>query len=81
MALFDYINPFAFFIAFAIGLLYHYMTTPPPEIVTKFPNPYDNDTTYTDKTGMCYKYRVTKTACPQDGGMIKDAWETAVGQP
>jgi hypothetical protein len=74
MALLDYINPFAFFIAFAIGLFYQFMITPEPEVVTKYPSPYDSDDIkYTDKSGMCFKYRVTKSACPQDGGMIKSA--------
>ena len=69
----DKIHPFYFFLAFAIGLMYCYVTKPRPELVLKFPSPYNaGKITYSDKAENCYKYRADKVNCPTDKNAIKD---------
>lgn len=69
----DKINPFYFFLAFAVGLLFCYISTPKPEVVLKFPSPYNaGKVTYTDKANSCYKYKAEKVECPANKAMIKD---------
>lgn len=60
------IDPLYFFVAFCIGLLYTYISTPNVETVVKYPTPF-NDLTYTDKSGTYYKFRVVETPCPETG--------------
>ena len=58
------ISPFYFFLSFAIGLLVVYVITPPPEIVLKFPSPYNaGSIIYKDQTDTCYKYTADKVKC------------------
>ena len=40
-----------------------YITVPLPEIVIKYPNPYDNNTVYQDSANMCYVYDSKKVNC------------------
>lgn len=71
--LFDKINPLWFFLAFAIGLLYCYISKPAPQIVMKFPSPYNaGKVTYKKEDGSCYKVRANKSECPLDKSKIKD---------
>lgn len=66
------INVFAFFMSFAIGLLYCYVTTPPPEIVYKFPSPLNSGkVVYKESNNKCYKYNAEKVACPINRNIIK----------
>jgi hypothetical protein len=60
------IDPLYFLIAFCIGLFYTYISQPNIELVTKYPTLY-NDLTYVDDAGVCYKYQVVETPCPNDG--------------
>lgn len=70
---FNKINPFYFFLAFAIGLLFCYVTNPKPELVMKFPSPYNaGNVTYSDKADNCYKYKADKVDCPADKALVKD---------
>jgi hypothetical protein len=66
-----YINPLYFLVAFAIGILYTYLSTPPIVTVVKYPTP-DNagQITYRDQAGVCYRYRVVSTACPANPHLI-----------
>jgi hypothetical protein len=58
------INPLYFIISFAVGILFVYIITPPPEIVLKFPSPYNaGNVTYKDKGETCYKYRADTVSC------------------
>lgn len=68
------IHPLYFIIAFAIGLLVCYVTHPTPEVIVRFPSPYNADTvTYKDQTSdTCYKYKADKVACPLDRSQIKE---------
>ena len=60
----DKLNPIYFFLAFAVGLFYCYITTPSPNIVLKFPSPINAGTvTYKDKDDNCFKYIATQEAC------------------
>ncbi len=70
---FDFIDPFYFLIALAVGLLYTYLSAPKPEIVFKYPTP-DNagKITYVDDAGVCYKYKVDVASCPTDASKIKE---------
>jgi hypothetical protein len=62
-----------FLLAFGIGLLVCYVMTPPPEVVVKFPSPYNaGKVMYTDKAGTCFMYRADKSTCPSDRALIRD---------
>lgn len=68
----EYINSFYFFISFAIGLLFVYVSVPAPEVVIKFPSPYNaGKITYKDKSDTCYMYKAGKVACPIEKNLIK----------
>lgn len=69
---FDKLHPLYFFIAFAVGLLICYITKPTPEIIIKFPSPYNSDNViYKDKANSCYKYDAAKVSCPIDKSLIR----------
>lgn len=66
------INPFYFFISFAIGLFVVYIFNPPPQVVVKFPSPYNaGKIVYKDKGDTCYKYKAEKVSCPEDRSLMK----------
>lgn len=66
------LHPVYFFISFAIGILYCYLTTPPPDVVLKFPSPINSGKiTYKDRSDECYKYKANKIACPREKNKIK----------
>lgn len=66
------IDPFYFFVAFGIGILIVYISTPPPEVVLKFPSPYNaGKVLYKDKANSCYRYKAEDVACPRDKSMIR----------
>jgi hypothetical protein len=72
MTILNYIDPFWFLISLGIGLMYTCITSAPPEIVIKYPTPYNaNAITYTDMAGVCYKYQVIPVATPQDTSKIR----------
>ena len=61
-----------FFSAFAIGLFFCYMLTPPPEVVIKFPSPYNaGNVLYRDKSNSCYVYKADAVECPLDKSRIR----------
>lgn len=65
MSLFSYINPFAFVVAFGVGLLLTYTVVPAPSVVVKFPTPYNaGRVIYKAEDRNCYKYRADEVACP-----------------
>ena len=70
--IFDYIDPLIFLISMCIGLFYTYITTPTPEIIIKYPTPFNaGRITYVDKNNVCYKYRIQKVDCPTDQSKIR----------
>ena len=72
MYIIDRIDPFYFFMAFCVGIMFTYMFTPQPTIIYKYPNPYNTGkVTYIDKSNVCYKYRSKVVDCPKDKSTIK----------
>ena len=72
MRILDYIDPLAFLIALCVGLFYTYITAPQPQIVIKYPTPFNvEQTTYVDQNDVCYKYQIKKTECPRNKSLIK----------
>lgn len=66
------LRPLYFFSAFAIGLLFCYIITPPPEVVVKFPSPFNaGRVTYKDKARTCFQFDASKVSCPIDRSLIK----------
>jgi hypothetical protein len=66
------INPLYFCLSFAIGILLVYITTPPPDIVLKFPSPYNaGKVKYIDKAQNCYKYRAEHVECSNNFSKVK----------
>ena len=64
MLILDKINLFYFFLAFGIGLFLCYITTPKPEVVIKFPSPYNaGKVTYQDKSENCYTFEADIVDC------------------
>ena len=59
-------------IAFALGLLYCYVTKPKPELVVKFPSPQNaGKVVYRNDDDTCFKYEASKVECPRDKNLIK----------
>ena len=57
-------NVFAFIIAFAVGILYVYISTPKPKMIIKYPTPYNVDKiVYKNENDVCYKYQVEEIKC------------------
>ena len=66
------LNPYYFALAFGIGMLVVYISTPPPTVVIKFPSPYNaGKVVYTDKAGECYVYKSETHSCPRDQSNVK----------
>ena len=68
---FDKIDPLAFLIALAIGLLLCYVTNPTPKMVVKFPSPINAGKVTYKTDDSCYKFEAEKTTCPADKSLIK----------
>lgn len=57
-------NWYSFFIAFALGIFYVYISSPKPRIIIKYPTPYNvNKTLYKTDEGICYKYQAEEVKC------------------
>jgi hypothetical protein len=58
-----------FFAALGFGLLYVYCVSPRPEVVVKFPSPYNaGQVTYRDPhVDTCFKFKATQVTCPSTG--------------
>jgi hypothetical protein len=68
----DKINFFYFIVSFTFGLFICYITTPPPEIILKFPSPTNaGKVVYKDKAEQCYSYKAEKKECPLDKKHLK----------
>lgn len=61
----------AFIVAFAVGMLYVYVTTPAPRIVFKHPTPFNaGKITYRDDAETCFQYVATQVECPKDKSKV-----------
>lgn len=57
-------NYYAFIIAFAIGVLFVYLSTPKQKIIIKYPTPYNAEKiVYKSENDICYKYQVSDAKC------------------
>lgn len=66
------INYLVFMVAFGVGIFFCYISTPPPQVVVKFPSPYNaGKVLYKDKSDTCYRYSAEDVACPLDRALIK----------
>jgi hypothetical protein len=62
-----------FLVSLSIGLLFAYLSSPPPTIIHVYPTP-DNASQmeYIDKANNCFKFDATEVKCPSDRGLIKN---------
>lgn len=66
------IHPIYFILAFTVGLLFCYLTHPKPQVVMKFPSPYNaGKIVYKNNDESCYKFKADKVSCPRDQKLIK----------
>lgn len=66
------IHPIYFVIAFTVGLLFCYLTHPKPQVVMKFPSPYNaGKIVYKGDDDSCFKFQADKVSCPMDKNLIK----------
>ena len=66
------IDPFWFFVSLAVGLLIVYVFAPPPQLIVKFPSPFNaGKVVYKDKSDSCYVYKAESSECPLDPTKIK----------
>lgn len=73
MGVFNYIDPFYFFLAFSVGLIFTYLVTPTPTIIIKYPTPENaGKYVYKDKADVCYKYRAEEVDCPDNKDLVKE---------
>jgi len=57
-------NYIAFIFAFALGILFVYISTPKQKIIIKYPTPYNsNKIVYKNENDFCYKYEVNEIKC------------------
>jgi len=71
MALLSNISPFYFFLAFAVGILFCYLTKPKPQMVIKFPSPLNAGKVVYKEDDSCFTFQASKVSCPMDKSLIK----------
>jgi hypothetical protein len=58
------VKPLYFLVSLAIGLFIVYVFHPKPEVVVKFPSPYNaGNIIYRDAHDSCYEYKAIPTSC------------------
>ena len=71
--IFKYLDFRYFFISFAIGILYIYLTNDYKKQIIIYPNPNNVDKyTFVDKADNCFKYSLEETKCPTSSEQYKD---------
>ena len=69
----DIIDPFIFIISLCVGLVYTYFVVPIPEIIIKYPTPFNaGKINYVDESGTCFKYAIEKVTCPMNKDNIQN---------
>ena len=69
---FKYISLKVFIASLSIGLLFAYLSTPPPTIIHVYPTPDNVDKfQYMDKAKNCFKFEATEVKCPANKKSIK----------
>lgn len=57
----------SFFITFALGIFYVYISSPQARLIIKYPTPYNvNKVYYQNDDNMCYKYDAEEVKCTID---------------
>ena len=60
-----------FFISFAIGILYVYLTDDYKKVIVIYPNPDNIEKyTYLDKANNCFQYELDETNCAEDSVQV-----------
>ena len=73
MTVSKYCNVYSLVAGFLVGLLLMSVITEDPEIVIKYPTPYNSTgVTYVDNAGQCYQYQSNKVVCPSDNRVISE---------
>lgn len=73
----DFIDPNAFFITLALGLLFFYVIAPQKRIVIKYPNPENaGKVVYKDSNENCFKFKAQEVTCPKNKDDIKDVTDS-----
>ena len=68
-----YFNFYYFFVSFAIGVFYIYLTNEHKKVIVIYPNPTNLEKyTYVDKSNNCFHYKLHETSCPKDKTIYKD---------
>ena len=63
-----YLSLKCFFISFFIGMFMVYITMPLPEIIIRYPTPFNaGKIIYKDNADMCYVYDSKEITCPKEG--------------
>lgn len=68
-----------FFAAFVVGIVFCYLLAPAPEVVIKFPTPYNagkiiyqsESINPDEKRASCFKIDAESVECPMDRSLIK----------
>lgn len=69
----NYIDPNAFFISLALGLMFFYVIAPQKRVVIKYPNPENaGKVVYKDTNENCFKFKAEEVTCPKNKSDIKD---------
>lgn len=59
-----YLDPVAFLVALALGIMLVFLLAPKRQIVYRFPSPSTTDTVYEEgESGKCYRFQATKVDC------------------
>ena len=63
----DYFEPKYFFISFFIGMFLVYISVPTPEVIIRYPTPFNaGKVVYKDNADMCYVYDSKEVGCTAD---------------
>lgn len=69
----NFVDPNAFFISLAIGLLIFYVIAPQKRVVIRYPNPENaGKVVYKDSNENCFKFKAEEVNCPKNKSEIKD---------
>lgn len=61
------IDTFWFLISLCIGLLLVYCSTPLPDVIIKYPTPYNaHNMVFKDDVDNCYKFNTDVVNCPEN---------------
>jgi hypothetical protein len=68
---FKYISFKVFLVSLSVGLLFAYLSSPPPTIIHVYPTPDNSHLEYIDKANNCFKFDSVEVKCPSDRSSIK----------